>query len=132
MKIRKKVIDVLFDLISESSFKVVNNEKLSSSNNDVEVDLNEFTFERVTNRYTLDFKQRVAFEIMACSYILKTIEEEGITNKSICSFFETDKIERSKYLDSFSRLKQILKQKGGEFHLIMFYQEWVVLGKVKS
>ena len=57
---------------------------------------------------------------MACSYILKTLEVENVTDKSICSFFATNKEERSKYLNSFSILKQKLKQKGGESYLIMF------------
>ena len=54
----------------------------------------DFTFENATSNCKLDFKQRVAFEIMACSYILKILEIEHVIDKSTCSFFASNKMER--------------------------------------
>jgi len=77
------VIDILFELISESSSDITNNMKSSADYHDTDNNSNEFTFDNVTSKYKLDFKQRVAFEIMACSYILKTLQDEDMTDNSI-------------------------------------------------
>ena len=35
--------------------------------------LNQFSFQAIIKKYTLDFKQSSAFETMACSFILKSL-----------------------------------------------------------
>ena len=57
---------------------------------------------------------------MACSFILKTLHEEKLNNSSISAFFATNENEKDKYISSFDLLKQRIKQKGGELHLILF------------
>ena len=102
----KMVIDLLLDVLSGSKSDDTNGEKESKNNEEIKEECNNFTFENATSKYKLDFKQKVAFEIMACSYILKTLQDEKITDESICSFFATDDNEQSKYLKNFTLLKE--------------------------
>ena len=82
--------------------------------------LNNLTFQSIIAKYTLDFKQSVAFEIMASSFILKSLSIEGISIEDIHTFFENNDIEKLKYTMSLSGLKKAMKNKGGEEELVMF------------
>ena len=82
--------------------------------------LNNLTFQSIIAKYTLDFKQSVAFEIMASYFILKSLSIEGMSIEDIHTFFENNDIEKLKYTMSLSGLKKAMKNKGGEEELVMF------------
>ena len=55
--------------------------------------------------YTLDFKQSVAFEIMASSFILKSLNIEGISIEDIHMFVEDNDINRLNIQTVYQDLK---------------------------
>ena len=48
---------------------------------DTHAKIKDLPFQAIIAKYTLDFKQSVAFEIMATSFILKSLEFEKLQNK---------------------------------------------------
>ena len=72
------------------------------------------------SKYKLDFKQSVAFEIMACSFILKSLKNQHITEDILQQFLQKNKDDQNKNADFLRGFKKHLKDRGGEEHLIMF------------
>lgn len=54
---------------------------------DSEDNVEQLSFEYIIHKYNLDFKQSVAFEIMACSFILKSLTTQNITEGVLQSYF---------------------------------------------
>ena len=46
------------------------------------------SFKCIISKYRLDFKQSVAFEIMSCSFILKSLKVHNISDDTLYQFFE--------------------------------------------
>ena len=85
-----------------------------------QIEVKNLSFQSVIAEYTLDFKQSVAFEIMASSFLLKSMKVEKITEEEISVFFEQNDDIRLKYTNCLSGIKTFLKEKGGMEELIMF------------
>ena len=70
--------DMVIDIIDESILRGL---PVSGKHNNVEWDndaiLRNISFQSIIEQYTLDFKQSVAFEIMASSFILKSLSEHS-------------------------------------------------------
>ena len=64
------------------------------------------TFDDVSLKYGLDFKQRVAFEIMACSFILESVQEHKTIENEMYTFFGSDSSNKNMYLNNISTLKK--------------------------
>ena len=62
----------------------------------------------------------VAFEIMACSFILKSLQVENSTKESLNNFLNENEEQMNKYTKCLSGLKQSMRDKGGEENLVMF------------
>ena len=97
------IIDILFNLISEDS----HHSQLSTNIDHIKEQDDHMTFENIASKYNLDFKQRVAFEIMACSFLLKSLQEHKIINDKLYSLFGSD----DNYLNNLSKLNKN-KRKG--------------------
>ena len=65
----KMIIEILFHILPEPNS--TNSSEQSSNCHILKTPYQNLTFDNITAKYKLDFKQRVAFEIMACSYILR-------------------------------------------------------------
>ena len=78
------------------------------------------SYKNIISKFTLDFKQSVAFEIMASSFILKSLQMHKVTQECIEIYFKNNEEEKSKCVNSLLRLKNAMKKKGGEKKLIMF------------
>ena len=50
--------------------------------------LNNLSFKAIIDEYTLDFKQSISFEIMASSFILRSLYTENITSDVLQAFFK--------------------------------------------
>ena len=72
------------------------------------------------SEYTLDFKQSVAFEVMASSFILNSLQLHNITQKSIEMYFKANETQKCECINSLSQLKKSMKKKGGTEDLVMF------------
>ena len=71
-------------------------------------------------KYTLDFKQSVAFEIMASSFILNSLQKYNITQESIEEYFNENETQKHECIKSLSQLKKTVDKKGGVENLVMF------------
>ena len=92
---------------------------------------NIISFNNTILEYTLDFKQSVAFEVMA-SFILKSQQIHNITQKSIEMYFKANQTQKYECINSLSQLRKSIKKNGGTEDLVMFfYLGWEVLAKVK-
>ena len=78
------------------------------------------SFQYITSKYKLDFKQSVAFEIMSCSFILKSLKVHNIADKSLHQFLVQYENIQDKYTNCLKGLKRRMKDKGGEDQLVMF------------
>ena len=78
------------------------------------------SFKHIISKYKLDFKQSVAFEIMSCSFMLKSLKVHHITEDSLQQFFQENEDQRNKYTDCLKGFQKSMKDRGGEDHLIMF------------
>ena len=69
--------------------------------------LNDLSFQDIIQKYTLDFKQAVAFEIMASSFILKSLDTENISNDVLQDLFQANNDHLHNYTCSLSALKKV-------------------------
>ena len=106
------IIEILFNLISEDS----HHSQLSTNIDHIKEQDDHMTFENITSKYNLDFKQRVAFEIMTCSFLLKSLQEHKIIKNKLYSLFGY----YDNYLNNLSKLNKKIREKGGEDNLVMF------------
>ena len=112
------VIDILNDVVLEGL-------PLSCSHydpqyHDVLASSSQLSFKAIIKKFTLDFKQSVAFEIMASSFILKSLKIERITEDVVRTFFHNNETRKNKYTICLSGLKEKMKDMGGEENLVMF------------
>ena len=112
------VIDILNDVVLEglpldtTDYDPLYNDVLASSSR--------LSFKAIIEKFTLDFKQSVAFEIMASSFILKSLQIEKITEYDVRTFFHNNETQIRKYTICLSGLKEKMKDMGGEEDLVMF------------
>ena len=90
------VIDILNDVVLEGL-------PLDSTNydplyNDVLVSSSTLSFKAIIEKFILDFKQSVAFEIMASSFILKSLQIEKITEYDVRIFFHNNETQKGNTL----------------------------------
>ena len=112
------IIDILNDTILNSETSNCNHpDNISVQSNS---NLKNLSFQSIIEKYTLDFKQSVAFEIIASSFILKSLSIEGISIEDIHNFFEENEENKIKYTNCLSGLKKTMKDRGGEDELVMF------------
>ena len=98
------IIDILTDTIMKS---LPNNHiVLDTISMDTHAKIKDLSSQSIIAKYTLDFKQSVAFEIMATSFILKSLEFEKITEQDIQTFFEENHLDRVKYTNNLLALKK--------------------------
>ena len=96
------IIDILFNVISESS----DYSQLNTNHNLIGKQTNHMTFDDISSKYGLDFKQRVAFEIMACSFILKSLQEHKTIENEMYTFFGSNSSNKNMYLNNIPTLKK--------------------------
>ena len=66
---------MIIDILNDSILNALPNDCIPSEeilSMDLHTQLNNLTFKSISAKYTLDFKQAAAFEIMACSFILSS------------------------------------------------------------
>ena len=68
-------------------------------------ELETLSLDTVSQKYNLDFKQYIAFEVMESSFLLKSLESEKITKVIISSLFPIDHIERIASIINLTELK---------------------------
>jgi len=56
-----------------------------------------FSFKHIISKFKLDFKQAVAFEIMSCSFILKSLTVHNISEDMLSKFFKKNENKQNKY-----------------------------------
>ena len=71
------IIEIINNTILHGLPMTSTNEQSLQHNSDH--DVNNITFKYIISKYKLDFKQSVAFEIMSCSFILKSLKQQNIT-----------------------------------------------------
>ena len=101
------IIDILFNVISESS----DYSQLNTKNDLIGEQTNHMTFDDVSSKYGLDFKQRVAFEFMAWYFTLKSLQKRKTIENEMYTFFGSDSRNKNMYLDNLSTLKKQLDKK---------------------
>ena len=81
------IIDILNDSILnalQDNCTIAENE----SSTDPHAQLRNLTFKSISAKYILDFKQAAAFEIMACSFILSSLNIKKISEEDIHHFLK--------------------------------------------
>ena len=68
----------------------------------------------------LDIKQAAAFEILACSYILLSLDDHKVTQDEINKLYYLHDYNRADKTAKLKHLKDILHSKGGTTELVMF------------
>ena len=120
MKDNYMVIDILNDIILKGlpMTSIASEHDLQTKHGGQNVE--KLSFKHIISKYKLDFKQSVAFEIMACSFILKSLTVHNISENVLSDFFKENETKRNKYTDCLKGFKQSMRDKGGEDQLIMF------------
>ena len=74
----------------------------------------------------LDFKQSVAFEIVACSFILGSLNKENISESALIELFASDSNKFVKYKGDLTSLKQNMKKKRRRrtFSYVFIWDGW--------
>ena len=114
--------DMIIDILNNV---VLNGLPMTSTNphdlqNDSEDNVKQLSFKSIIEKYTIDVKQSVAFKIMACSFVLKSLTTQNITENTLQSFFHENESKRNRYTDCLKGFKKRMKDKGGEDNLVMF------------
>ena len=112
------VIEILNDIILHGLPMSSTNKHIIHHNSNHNIE--NISFKYIISKYKLDFKQSVAFEIMSCSFILKSLKKQNITEDILQQFLQTSKDCRNKYTDCLKGFKKNLNDRGGEEQLIMF------------
>ena len=111
------IIDVLSAVVlNQMREEAVINQDTSELINNIK----DLSFESVIQKYTLDFKQSVAFEIMASSFLLKSLQVGNVCEDVLKTFVEGNENERIKHAKSLVGLRKYMLEKGGHDDLIMF------------
>lgn len=112
------IIDILNDVVLKGLS--INSPLTNDMQTNSLESLNDLSFQAIIQKYTLDFKQAVAFEIMASSFILKSLYTENISNDVLQAVFQANNEQFHKYTCSLSGLKQSMIEKGAMNNLVMF------------
>ena len=117
--------DITFNMIIDVLSEVFVNQMRESAvinhdTSDLVYNVKDLSFQSVIQKYTLDFKQSVAFEIMASSFLLKSLGVGYISEDALESFVEGNDIESIKYAKSLSGLRKFMLEKSGHNDLVMF------------
>ena len=111
------IIDILTEVVLNQMREVT---LINQDTSDLVNNVKDLSFQSVIAKYTLDFKQSIAFEIMASSFILKSLNVGNVSEDVLHSFFEGNDEERITHAKSLSGLRKYLIEKGGHNQLIMF------------
>ncbi len=85
------VIEILNDIILQGLPRTsVNSEHALQTEHSHNVE--KLSFKCIISKYRLDFKQSVAFEIMSCSFILKSLKVHNISDDTLHEFLRKIKI----------------------------------------
>ena len=87
------VIEILNDVILQGlpMTSVTSEHALQTEHNH---NVENLSFKCIISKYKLDFKQSVAFEIMSCSFILKSLKVHNISDDTLHQFLKRMKINR--------------------------------------
>ena len=93
MKDNYMVIEILNDVILQGlpMTSVTSEHALQTQHNH---NVENLSFKCIISKYKLDFKQSVAFEIMSCSFILKSLKVHNISDDTLHQFLKRMKINR--------------------------------------
>ena len=113
---------MIIDILTDTILNTLPNNNISTEGEitDIHAGSKELSYTSIIAKYKLDFKQSVAFEIMASSFILSSLLIEKISEEAIQTFFENNTEDSMKYTNCLSQLKKDMKAKGGEDKLVMF------------
>ena len=75
---------------------------------------------RIIHKHTLDIKQAAAFEILACSFILGSLDDYNVTDDELRKLFSFNDFVRNDKTAKLRGLKEMLVTKGGKKELVMF------------
>ena len=120
MKDNSMVVEILNDIILKGlpTTSLASEFNLQQEHGGYKVE--NLSFNHIISKYRLDFKQSVAFEIMACSFILKSLKVQNISENDLHEFFNENETKQSRYTNSLKGFKTSMKDRGGEDQLIMF------------
>ena len=111
------IIDILTEVILN---QIREDTVINQDTSDLVKSVKNLSFQSVIEKYTLDFKQSVAFEIMASSFLLKSLNVGNVPEDVLESFFEGNDGQRKLYVKSLSGLRKYLIDQGGHNDLVMF------------
>ena len=100
---------MIIDILNDSILNALQNDLTSTGNEssmELHAQLRNLTFQAISKKYILDFKQAAAFEIMACSFILSSLDIEKISEEDIHHFFEENEEDSLKYTKCLKGLKK--------------------------
>ena len=103
------IIEILNDTILHGLPLASTSKHTLQYNTDLNVE--NMTFTHIISKYRLDFKQVVAFEIMSCSFILKSLKNQHITEDVLKQFLHKNKDNQNKSTDGLKRFKKVSKIK---------------------
>lgn len=113
----RMIIDILTEVVLNQMREVT---LINQDTSDLVNNVKDSSFQSVIAKYTLDFKQSIAFEIMASSFILKSLNVGNVSEDVLHSFFEGNDEERITHAKSLPGLRKYLIEKGGHNQLIIF------------
>ena len=84
----KVSFDMIIDVLSAVVLNQMREEAvINQDTSELINNIKDLSFESVIQKYTLDFKQSVAFEIMASSFLLKSLQVGNVCEDVLESFF---------------------------------------------
>ena len=105
--------DMIIDIINDSVIHALpfTGKGYSNIEDDSDGLLNNISFQSIIQNYNLDFKQSVAFEIMACSFILQSLSKNKVNQDSVDNFFDQNETKRNESSTSLKNLKNNMTKK---------------------
>ena len=79
---------MIIDILSEVVLNQMAERKVLDYTSDIVINASNLSYKSVIEKYTLDFKQAVAFEIMASSFILKSLMVGNVPDDALQSFLK--------------------------------------------
>ena len=120
------IIDILTEVILN---QMREDTEINQDTSDLVRSIKDLSFQSVIQKFTLDFKQSIAFEIMASSFLLKSLDVGNVSEAVLESFFEGNDGQRKLYPKSLSGLRKYLIDQGGHNDLVMFLSGMGGIGK---
>ena len=105
MKNSYMVIEILNDVILQGlpMTSVACEHELQTENGQ---NIKRISFKHIILKYRLGFRQAVAFEIMSCSFILKSLRVQNISVDILHAFFQENENRQNKYADYQKKIYQ--------------------------